>query len=533
MKLLVWFVSLLLTILMAFSGLAAEENDSADEYWPTNAWKSAYPEAQGIDSDALVGAIEDIEKEKLDLHSLLVIRNGSIVLDAVIYPYEENTVHDIASCSKSVLSLLLGIAIDQGYVQGVHSLVMDSFPSYGECKEKESIRIADLLTMQAGFSLSPHPLIKEYEMVTSPDYEKYIMALKMEGESGIMFQYNNMAPYLVSAIIHKRTGVNALEFAEKNLFSPLGITDYQWPADQVHNNTLGWGELRIKPQDFAKIGYLMLKNGRWEDRQVVSSAWIEQSTGMRVKFSDAEKKSMNASGYGYYWWINMDSTVSARGRNGQLMYLFPQKNLIVVASGSGMNSKAGGDFNQRVEKLIYDYILPAIKSDSPLHENLAGVTALTSAIDRLNNTKQIVKAGANRQADAYLSHLLQTSYLNKAYVMGDSLLGIETLLLKKTEDNAIAVEMFFQNGGVHGDKPILAKLPLDGSVAYAFGRFGMPLMAQLTEMTEDSLLFSINEIGNIDRWTVKIAFRTEGMVAVTFIDELGMYRNTTIDGQAE
>jgi CubicO group peptidase (beta-lactamase class C family) len=237
-----------------------------------------------MDSGVLAEMVERIAL--LGIDSVTVIRNGHVVLDAVVYPFPEDTGHIVHSCTKSVVGTLIGIAIDRGLLDGVHVPVVEvlagSAPEVVDDR-KAAMTVEDLLTMSSGLDCRDSYLYRwegMREMRASDDWSAHVLSLPMREEPGTAFEYCNGASFLLSAIITEVTGTSAAEFAEEVLFGPIGIGEYSWPADP-DGITLGWGELVLRPADMARFGYLYLRGGEWDGMQVVPEAWVETATTAR------------------------------------------------------------------------------------------------------------------------------------------------------------------------------------------------------------------------------------------------------------
>ena len=247
--------------------------------------------------------------------------------------------------TKSIVSILIGIALDKGLIKSIEDKVLDYFPDYtlkrGE-KTLPDIRIKDILTMTVPYKYKFNPYTKYF---TSMDWVKFSLD-KMGGKGKIgEFRYAPIiGPDVLSGILVKATGQSVLEFAKENLFEPLDInieknitfdskeeqmefyksTDMNgWVADPQGVNTAGWG-LTISPVDMAKIGQLFLNKGRYNGRQIVSEKWVEESTTEHSRW-----KKLNLP-YGYLWWVGEKGGYAAMGDGGNIIYVNPDKNLVVA-----------------------------------------------------------------------------------------------------------------------------------------------------------------------------------------------------------
>ncbi len=265
------------------------------DYWPTEGWRTSTPEEQGLDSQQLAELMDYLQgQNSFTIHNLLIIRNGYIVTDAYFYPFAPAYLHDLASATKSFTSSLIGIAIDQGYIESVEQSVLGLFPERTVANldaKKQAMTVKDLLTMRSGFQCINRPTeVTLSEMWASPDWGQFVLDLPMTAEPGTRYVYCSPNVHLLSAIIKETTRMSALEFAQEHLFGPLGVSDVIWPSDP-QGNTLGWGDLKLAPHDMAKLGYLFLNKGLWDGQQVVSPAWVKAAT--------------SGSSYGYQWWLKL------------------------------------------------------------------------------------------------------------------------------------------------------------------------------------------------------------------------------------
>jgi len=348
--------------------LVKPEQVSTQTYWPTQGWRTSTPEEQGFDSTKLAEGLQAIQELNIPIDSLLVIRNGSVILDAYFYnPYDGTFPHDMASVTKSVMTTLIGIAVDQGRIQLDQSM-LSFFPDRKIANlddRKKNITVRHLAGMVNGFSsggMTGNEATLD-AMRATPDWVQATLDRKMVQEPGMSFCYDSPGMHLLSAILQESTGMTALEFAQKNLFGPLGIQDVIWESDP-QGYTLGWGDIHLKPRDAAKLAYLWLNKGVWEGVQIISASWVEDAVKPHTSAGEDD--------YGYGWWVSEDSYY-AYGRGGQNIKVMPSFNTIVVTTGSGL------EYDEVAPYLIEAVVDPA----KVLPASPAGVAKLNVALTAL------------------------------------------------------------------------------------------------------------------------------------------------------
>jgi CubicO group peptidase (beta-lactamase class C family) len=336
-------------------------------------WSESSPEAQGMDSTVLVEMLKAIENGAYatGIHEIVIVRHGSVVLDATIYPFSlaSDSKHEVFSCTKSVLSTLIGIAIDQGSISGIDQPILELFPDLeidNLDARKKSITLEDVLTMSAGLDCRDSYLY-EWEglrrMHSSGDWAEYLLDLPMIAEPGTKFEYCNGGSHLLSVILQNATGQTALDFAVENLFGPLEITDVAWGINQ-HGESVGYSELEMHAEDLAKIGYLILREGQWDGERIVSESWIEQATSEHIEGTLQE-------GYGYQWWVDESGVFMGLGYGGQYLIVAPDDDLVVV-----FLSELPDQQFYLPDRLFNSHILPAVVSNEPLPEDERATTLL-------------------------------------------------------------------------------------------------------------------------------------------------------------
>jgi len=369
---------------------SSESQSKEGIYWPTKEWKRSTPEAQGMRSDILVDMLSLVQEKGYKIDSITVVRNGFVVADAYFYPFRKEMKHSIHSCTKSIISLLVGIALDRGYIKDIRQPVLSFFPRKTIAnldKRKKAITLQHLLTMSSGIKCRDsyrYGYVGYREMLNSHDWIKHVLNLPMETSPGQTFNYCNGVSHLLSGILQNATNMTTLDFAKQHLFTPLGITDVEWQTSPQGIYT-GWGRMSLTPHDMAKIGWLYLNKGQWEGKQIVTKAWVKKSTKGHVegKLSD-----IYGGMYGYQWWVDPAGYYMAIGFQGQFIFVIPEKNIIAV-----FTSTLSGEEMPVPGRLLTHYILPAAVSSYPLPEN-------RKENERLNS---VVKACGQMQGCTWIS----------------------------------------------------------------------------------------------------------------------------------
>jgi len=317
-------------------------------YWPTQDWRTSTPAQQGMDAGLLSQAIEVVKQDSISLYSLLIIRNGYIVSETYFQGAAADQRREIYSCTKSFTSTLVGIAFDQGLIDGVNPTVLSFFPGrtfQNNDARKQAWTLENVLTMNTGLAwIEGDPSYQK--LSTTQDWAEYMLDLPMAAQPGKLFNYCSGCTHLLSTILQTKSG-NAAAFARKFLFDPLGIQGYTWDTDNQGIPIGGWG-LKLTPREMAKLGYLYLQDGQWEGRQVISSAWVQAATQKHTNTG-------GALGYGYQWWTYPKyGAYAALGRYGQTIFVIPGTNLIIVTTAQSE------DNNDRIFSLSDNYIVPAM-----------------------------------------------------------------------------------------------------------------------------------------------------------------------------
>ncbi len=277
---------------------------------------------------------------------IIVLRDGEKQYESYFHGFAAGSAFHVFSVTKSVLSILIGIAVDRGLIGNVEQKVLDFFPDYvpkrGE-RTAQRVTIRDMLSMTAPFKYKSAPYTKYF---SSESWVK--SALDLLGGNGEIGQFRYtplIGPDILSGILTKATGQSALDFAQEALLRPLGIGVTQtvtfqskeeqlsimkhrhesgWVADPQGINTAGWG-LFLTPTDMANLGQLYLNNGVWNGEQIVSANWIAESTREHSRCTE-----WGNLAYGYLWWLIDEDCFAALGDGGNAIYVNRKKKLVVA-----------------------------------------------------------------------------------------------------------------------------------------------------------------------------------------------------------
>lgn len=282
-----------------------------------------------ISIDILTELEKKIKKDKIT--SCLIQHEDSLVFQYYKNNKMKDKQHKVNSVTKSVLSILVGIAIDCGDLEGVHQPIADFFPNLTDWQKQ--LTIEHLLTMTPGFDWPEFTSWggRAMPMINSRDWVQFILERPKVEAPGERMHYNSGCSHLLSAILQKATGLPLTGYADSYLFKPLGIKDYKWYSDAKGIVIGGFG-LSLIADDMLKIGQLMLQEGNWNGQTVVSKDWLKES--ILPRFHTYNK----IGTYGYHWWILTDeqhqpaqpSAYFAMGYGGQYIIVVPEHQLIVT-----------------------------------------------------------------------------------------------------------------------------------------------------------------------------------------------------------
>jgi CubicO group peptidase (beta-lactamase class C family) len=300
-----------------------------------------------LDEEALAGIVMRIEKGYYgNFHSLIIIHNNGLALEKYFKGWTRHMHHPCYSMTKSFTSALIGIAVKNGFIKSVDENLLSFFPEYeGQIANlddrKKAITIKDVLTMSAGFQWdelstsyvdrqgNPNLENDAMKMAQSDDWIKYMLDLPMSTDPSTEFVYNSGCTILLSGILSKTTGKSAEQLAAEQLFSPLGITSWEWETAPHNITNTGWG-LSMHPANMAIFGYLFLKSGGFAGEQLVPEQWVQECSEKHITIGSMPWPMTGMFDYGYQWWRFNDLFFDKMWRGDP-----PAVNDIFFASGWG------------------------------------------------------------------------------------------------------------------------------------------------------------------------------------------------------
>lgn len=315
-------------------------------------------------SEAIINMVkETIKGEFRDVHSILIWKDGRLVLEEYFYGYTVDRPHQLRSASKSFIGTLVGISIDQGNIKDENELLLPLFKKeYNSFANKdirkEKITIKDFLTYRHGMDCNdenPNTAGHEQKMMESSDWAKFTLDLPMTEEPGIKSSYCTGCAQTLGRMIEVVTKTPLVEYADKNLFAPMGIENYKWRFKPDSSSISTFNQMYLRPRDILKLAIMYLDSGKWQGKQIVSSDWIRRT----FEKDDVE--------FGYLWrhkYFDVDgksyNSYLATGNGGQKINIWPELNMITVFTGGNYNSYLYGKTTPPNE-MIPNYILKAVK----------------------------------------------------------------------------------------------------------------------------------------------------------------------------
>lgn len=337
-------------------------NDYNVELITVNQLKKSLPRVKDAKMAATIDKyIASANEKGLDIHSVMVVKNGNVVAEKWVSLGDPNVPHILNSASKTLTSTAVGFAVAEGKLK-LDDKVVSFFPDKLPRDASDNLKnmtVRHLLTMTCGQSKANTKAQRQ----TEQDWIEAFLAEPVPHKPGTFYAYNGLGTYMISAIVQKAVGENIFSYLTPRLFNPLGITGVWWDASPAGINCGGWGAY-LKTEDMAKIGLFYLQKGNWNGKQLLPESWIEEASSALVPsrpggMSDETYKQRDPEnndwlqGYGYQIWRGRHNTYRADGANGQYILVIPDKNAVVAVTANLTNMTE--ELN-----LIWDIIYPQL-----------------------------------------------------------------------------------------------------------------------------------------------------------------------------
>ena len=352
--------SLFLAGVLTFPSIAVAANPATS----ANDFPMATPESQGVESSTLVALSKWLREENYDIRSLLVIKDDKLIFERYTNELTRDHNYELYSVTKTVVALLAGMLIEEGRIaldDNITSVISEARPDLAvQVADKQAIQLRHVLSMSTGLAYAFDP---EGDPIYygAPDRLKLIADTGKRFAPGTSFEYTDVNPVFAAAMLRAAADEPLQAYAEKHLFKPLNMKNYAWErADEQGLVSAGWG-LRLRPIDMAKLGKLIINNGKWQGEQLIPAAWIEKMSTPQA-----------ARDFGYYLWINhivdTEQSFTMMGFKGQFVTMLPERNTVVVMTS--MLPIEGGlrhGKNVRIFRdIVNDYVIPALDADAPV-----------------------------------------------------------------------------------------------------------------------------------------------------------------------
>jgi CubicO group peptidase (beta-lactamase class C family) len=454
-----------LTLSLVFLSLTAckvPENSSLDTTYDYP-WEYATPESQGFDSEILTNMLKRIQKDDLDVNSILLMKGDQVFLEFYRYPYDADSLFSIMSVTKSIVSAMTGIALDREVLVSTHDPLMTYLNEYDPLTfdtQKQNITVKHALTMTTGLACTDTNEQEMKRIFRSSDWTRAGLECPQAYSPGEGYGYSSIASHLLGVALAEATNTDLLALSKEWLFEPLGMDEVFWESTPG-NYRLGGGWIWMKPRDMLRFGKLYIDEGQVGNNQLISQDWIESSISNQIGELNATTEEIRGEKYGYSWWVIQGSPVAV-GQGGQTILLIPELDIVAVITQA----------NEAVD-LVGEYIVPALKSYLFSWPNESGNRELNQWVSKLaqapaSHAAKIIPPMAARNASRL--HTLPDSVTNiyhnnfnnpRVTGLQFKFTGNESdaQLILKTEDDSIVLDIGldgiarFSAAGFFGRRP--------------------------------------------------------------------------------
>jgi|WetSurMetagenome_2_1015567.scaffolds.fasta_scaffold00772_7 CubicO group peptidase (beta-lactamase class C family) len=371
-------------LVMLTSGLAVNLSGQIIDKLPRNT-----PESQGVSSAGIMDFLNAVDTGRVELHSYMFIRHGKVIAEGWWSPFGPGYKHILYSASKTFTATAIGLAISENRLKltdKVISFFPYSLPDSVSTNMKK-LTVQNMLMMSVGADQEPQRGRGDDDQIKS------FIATAPSKEPGSVFKYNNTATFMLSAIVQQVTGQTVFDYLMPRIFQPLAIRGIDWDLNPQGIN-LGMIGLRLRTEDLAKFGQLLMQSGIWNGKQLIPKEWIKEATSFKIESNDGGAnrvaKNLNdwAQGYCYQMWRGRNNSVRLDGMGGQFVVLFPDKDAVVIMTANARNT-------QDELNLMHNYLIPAIKSDKALPAD-PGLNSELQKKQSALSLKPIIAAGASK-----------------------------------------------------------------------------------------------------------------------------------------
>lgn len=367
----------------------------------------ATPESQGVASAAISAFVRAANDSGIQWHSFMLMRHGQVIAEAWWKPFDPGYKHTLYSLSKSFTSTAIGFLVKEKKISvddPVTSFFQAELPSVVS-DNLAKMKVRHLLTMNTGHGDDTMPALR----AAKDNWVRTFLAQPVTFEPGSHFLYNTGATYMLGAIVYKVTGDLLEDFLRSRLFKPLGISGYDWERSPDGLNTAGYG-LRVKTEDIARFGQFYLQQGKWDGRELLPAAWIDEATRRQT---DSQAGDGDWSqGYGYQFWRCKPGFYRGDGAYGQYCVVMPAQDAVLAITSESWNM-------QQSMTIAWEHLLPAMQ-ESPLPENASGLATLRGELSRL--TLPVVKG--------LPSTPLAARYNGKKFAVASNDFGVDELTFR-------------------------------------------------------------------------------------------------------
>lgn len=377
------------------------------------------PELQGVSSAGILDFLNAIDTGKVEVHSYMFLRHGKVIAEGWWSPYGPGYKHLLYSASKTFTATGIGLAVAEGRLK-VTDKVVSFFPyslpdSMGEYMR--NLTVENLLTMSVGQAQESRSMGNNGDWITT------FLSNEPSQKPGTVFKYNNMATFMLSAIVQQVTGQTLFDYLRPRIFQPLGIRGMDWDLNPQGIN-LGMIGLRLRTEDLAKFGQLMLQGGAWNKKQLIPGEWIKAATSFKIESNDPSNKLPKesndwAQGYCYQMWRTRDNGFRLDGMGGQFVLIYPDRDAVIVLTANARST-------QNELNLVHDYLIPAIKSEKPLPESPELYNQILKRQAALNIKPQFTAQSKSETEET------ETRISGKEFMLGTNDFGIESVYFSFT-----------------------------------------------------------------------------------------------------